>query len=507
MIDIKHFRIAIVLTTILSILYSLPLGAQSREGARKQMNQGNYSTAITMLTALEELYPGQFSNDLRIARKCLSLQRSAKAKFKAQHFTEAESLYNQILELNPNDRNASQVIIQCQEERNKYWAAEFAKCKTISDYRAFAQQYPNSPQAKTARQKVEDYDLTQQDSNAWAMATRTGTIASFSTYISKANSRAAHLGEAFRNRARLHFNNAINASTDNYRSLGYSSAKSDYENAKQKGAYLWTEDNNKYNACLAEDKFSKLNSYSSSYSITNYISWASSFASNSFVSPHLHLETAYAMLVGAYCRGGRFDDARNVVEQHFGQMTSSYFTMNSIKEWSKSDWKKNIREREKQFKKNHRSTTASHSTSIKTMWGLGASYNLSGFNNDGYLGLNASFSIGTFDNRFNWDFSASPLFLVKKDSYGAEKINFLCPITTGPRLNINKRDGGDFFMALEPEVGYCIGASGVYGGKLIMGYDFFGIGIEALGSMKTLSAGTKWSSNFMYIGFSANFYF
>lgn len=503
----KHFRVAIVLITILYIFYSLPLGAQSRDGVRKQMNQGNYSTAITMLTALEELYPGQFSNDLRIARKCASLQRSAKAKFQAQHFTEAESLYNQILELNPNDRNASQAVIQCQEERNKYWAGEFAKCKTISEYREFAQQYPNAPQAQTARQKVEEYDLSQQDSNAWATATRTGSIASYSTYISKANPKAAHLGEAYRNRARLHYNNAINATTDNYRSLSYTSAKNDYENAKKKGAYLWSEDNNKYNSCLAEDKFKNLGTYSSSYTINNYIIWASSFLSNNIISPHLHLETAYAMLVDAYCRGGRFDEARNVVEQHFGQMTSSYFTMSSNKEWSKSDWKKNIRERERLFKKNHRNKTASHPSSIKTMWGLGASYNLSGFNNDGYLGLNASFSIGTFDNRFNWDFSVSPLFLVKKDTYGAERINFLCPITTGPRLNINMRDGGDFFMALEPEVGYCIGASGVYGGKLIMGYDFFGVGIEALGSMKTLSAETKWSSNFMYLGFSATFYF
>lgn len=507
MIDIKHFRITIVLIVILPILFSMSLGAQSREGVRKQMNQGNYSTAITMLTALDELYPGQFSNDLRIARKCSNLKRSAKAKFKIQHFTEAETLYNQILELNPNDRDARQAISRCQEERNKYWAAEFTKCKTISDFRSFAQQYPNAPQAQTAREKVEEYDLTQQDGNVWATATRIGTISSYSTYISKANSKAAHLGEAYRNRARLHFNNAIDASTDNYRSLSYSSAKDDYENAKKKGAYLWTEDNNKYNACLAEVKFNTLGAYSSSYKITNYISWASSYVYNSFVYPHLHLDTAYAMLVDAYCRGGRFDDARNVVEQHFGQMTSSYFTMNSTEEWSKPDWKKKIRERERQFKKNPRNNYANRSRSINTMWGLGTSYNLSGFNNDGYLGLNASFSIGTFYNRLNWDFSASPLFLVKKDSYREGRINFLCPITTGLRLNINKRDRGDFFMSLEPEVGYCIGASGVYGGKLIMGYDFFGVGVEVLGNLKTLSAGAKWSSNFIYKGFSANFYF
>lgn len=503
----KHFRIAIVLITILSIFYSLPLGAQSREGARKQMNQGNYSTAITMLSALEELYPGQFSNDLRIARKCSSLQRSAKAKFKAQHFTEAESLYNQILELNPNDRDASQALIQCQEERNKYWAAEFAKCKTISDYRAFAKQYPNAPQAQTARWKVEEYDLTQQDSNAWATATRTGTIASYSTYISKANSKAAHLGEAYRNRARLHYNNAINATTNNYRSLSYTSAKNDYENAKKKGAYFWTEDNNKYNACLAEDMFKNLDTYSSLYTINNYISWASSFASNSFVSPHLHLETAYAMLVDAYCRGGRFDDARNVVEQHFGQMTSSYFTMNTTKEWRKSDWEKNIREREKQYKKRQRESV--QSSSIESMWSLGISYNPSGFNDDEYFGINASFSIGSFDNRFNWNFAVSTLFRIKNEtSYNdSERINFLCPITTGLRFNLNRRESGDFFFSIEPEAGYCIGASGVYGGKLIMGYDSFGIGIEALGSMKTLSAGTNWSSDLLYIGLSANLYF
>ncbi len=489
MIDIKHYRIAIVLIAILSFLFSLPLGAQSREGARKQMNQGNYSTAITMLTALDELYPGQFSNDLRIARKCLNLQRSAKAKFKAQHFTEAESLYNQILELNPNDRGARQAISQCQVERNKYWTAEFAKCKTISDYRAFVQQYPNAPQAQTAREKVEEYDLTQEDSSAWATANRTGTVSSYSTYISKANSKAAHLGEAYRNRARLHFNNAINATTDNYRTLSYSSAKSDYENAKKKGAYLLAEDNNKYNACLAEDKFHNLGTYSSSYSITSYISWADLYVSNSFVSPHLHLETAYAMLVDAYCRGGRFDDARNVVEQHFGQMSSSYFTMNSTKEWSKTDWKKSIKERERQFKKDHRNNTATHykkqnkqatkrtgspsmSRSLNTEIPIRLPITLGvmGISNR-YAQLGVGLTFGDYDNKFNLDLMVTSL----SDGGYDEHVFF----SIAPTYNIITCSEGDYHLNVQPVIGYNSKYSLMGGVRSGIGWDYFDFSIGA----------------------------
>lgn len=482
-----------ILVIFMWLIY-LPLISQSREGARMQMNRGNYSNAVTILTALDELYSGQYTSDLSIAKKCLSLQRTAKVKYKAQHYTEAESLYNQILKLNPNDRNARQVIAQCQEERRKFWAVEYSKCKTISDYRAFVQRYPNAPQVHTAIAKVEEYDLIRQDNNAWTIADREGTVSSYTAYILKSNPKSTHMGEAYRNRARLHYRNAVYAKNDDYQYSCYSSAKNDYENAKKYGALL-PEDSNKYIVCLAEEKYHEL-IVSSVSSITMYISWASSYKLNRFVSSHLHLDKAYSMLVDAYCKSGRFDEARNVVEQCYGQMTSSYFTMSSSKEWDKSDWKAFIKKQEKQQIKNQ-------SKGIPMPWSLGV--NLSFVADDKYLGLAASLSIGDFSNRLNWELSVSPIFRInKKDSYNYG----YCPITTGPRFNILKSNQGGYFLSFVPEFGYCVSAGRVYGAKLLLGYGSLGMGIDIL---RNMDASSVYTPNRMPVSnfglFTINYYF
>lgn len=485
-----------ILVIFMFLIY-LPLISQSREGARKQMNRGNYSNAVTILTALEELYSGQYSRDLSIAKKCLSLQRTAKVKYKAQHYTEAESLYNQILKLNPNDRNARQVIAQCQEERRKFWAIEYSKCKTISDYRAFVQRYPNAPQSETARAKVEEYDLTLQDANAWTTADRAGTVSSYTSYILKANSKASHLAEAYCKRARLHYIDAINAISDVYRCSSYSSAKNDYENAKKLGTLL-PEDSNKYIVCLAEEKYHKIIESSVS-SITMYISWASSYKLNSFVSPHLHLDKVYSMLVDAYCRIGQFDMARNVVELYYGKMTSLYFTMSSSKEWDKSDWMAFIKDREKtQIKK--------QSKGIHMSWSLGV--NLSLVSDDTYLGLAASLSMGDFSNRLNWDLAVSPIFQIsKKDSYKDGETQFLCPVTTGPRFNILKSNQGSYILSFVPEFGYCIGTGRIYGAKVLVGYGSLGIGVEIIRNMDALSVNADEIPVSNFGSLTINYYF
>ena len=81
-----------ILVSFFIIVMSTHLGAQSIDGARKQMSQGNYSNAITILTALQEIYPGQYEEDLRIAQKCQSLQYSARLKLKSGDYQEAETL-------------------------------------------------------------------------------------------------------------------------------------------------------------------------------------------------------------------------------------------------------------------------------------------------------------------------------------------------------------------------------------------------------------------------------
>lgn len=488
----------IILVIFLS-LFSLSLGAQSRDGARKQMNQGNYSNAITLLSALEDLYPGQYTSDLKIANQCLQLQRSAKSSFKSQRYSEAESLYNQLLKLNPYDKNAQQAIIQCQEERNKFWAAEYAKCKSIADFRAFAQRYPTAPQTQMAKSRIEEYELTQNDNNAWNTAFNTGSVASYTTYISKANSKAAHLGEAYRNRARLQYNEAVSSKTERYRQMNYSSARKDYDSAKKHGVSLWNDDNNKYNVCLAEEKFYSLGTSPAVYSVTSYINWASSLQSNSVVAPHLHLDKAYSMLVESYCQSGRFDEARNTVEQCYGQMTSSYFIADSGKEWSKSEWKTYIKHREKLYKKNLKKTNSSQKQSMsrnaykytaKKTYPFQISIPVVLDVGKRIRSIGGGVGIGGYGALFHTDVLA----MYNVDIANTQQSSLLLKVE--PVINFKRYASSDPFSDFHINAGPIVGYSTVYG---FNGGAKVGVGLH----YSDLSVSATWVQNFgWYIGFS-----
>lgn len=508
----KRYKRVSFLITMLFILFPLPLEAQSKEGIRKQMNQGNYSNAIILLNAMEELYPGKYASELKKARKCLKLRNSADKEYNAQHYSEAVSLYGQILDINPNDRNAKLYITRCQEKLNKLLDDEYSKCKTIDEYRLFARKYPNATQAKMALLKADDMETRYKDSIAWLIARTNDTYSSYSAYISNANPNALYLKEAYLSRARALY--IIADSVNNY--VNYNNAKRAYDEAINWGSKLSWDDNVNYDICDLETMFYEIGNPPFLEDIEAYLKRAIIIDPNSREASHLHLSTVYAMLIDAYCRQGRFKDARDVVKQHFEIISSSYFTKNTSQKWTKSEWNLFIKRRAKQYEANiqtalkisrrnlsnyHPNKTNKESDSIKTTPVLGVSY-YSGFNNDGvYLGLRTSYSIGSLENRFNWFISIVPSFCVNPMPDETEKIVFLCPITTGPRFNINKRRGGDFFLSLSPEFGI-IGSSIAYGGQMTLGYSKFGIGIEALRFNEPIYQG---SSN-MFIGLSTNIY-
>lgn len=497
----RGYRFYLTLTLVAFCMLNAPsiMKAQSLSDARSSFSKGQYKTAVSYYNAIIEDYKDNGHSTFNLEQErskaitCRDLLSEVERLKKKHRYSDAIAKLRQIVNLNPSDSTIKTRIQECESLKEQYLAQkaiedDWNNCLNLSDYYTFRRLHPNSKYDSQANSKIKELEV-QADEERWKLALSRNTVESYQSYINSKTGYSSHLAEANQKLFPLLISRAARF-FDNH---DFASAKSVYEKAKQLFSLPDISSKN-YRKCCEEVDFEKLSK--ASYRFKTDLQ---GFISQYPYSEHVSLVRGW--LVEKEMSSGNFDAARSIVENYTVSFSESFTP--DVK-W----WRKNIKAREKQYKKNHRNTTASHPSSIKTMWGLGASYNLSGFNNDGYLGLNASFSIGTFDNRFNWDFSVSPLFLVKKDTYGAERINFLCPITTtGPRLNINKRDGGDFFMALEPEVGYCIGASGVYGGKLIMGYDFFGVGIEALGSMKTLSAETKWSSNFMYLGFSATFYF
>lgn len=501
---------------LLFSLISFPIWAQSREGARKQMNQGNYADAITLLSALEEVYPGQFSSDLNVARKCLNLQRTAKKKYSEQAYVDAESLYNQILKLNPNDRNAKNAIQQCQEAINKVIALEYAKCRSIEEYRSFVQKYPNSSQARMANTKIFELGQIQRDERAWETAVRVSTVSAYTDYINHANTKAQYLGEANRNIARIYFDKAI--TTDNnsiQKDYFFTESVKYYERAQKHKLYLSFEDESKFNAARSEVEFSKLGINPTLYQLQSYAKLIREYHSNSFVYPHLHIEQVIAMFIGAYCSNERYDDARRLVGQYYGSMTSAVYTHDNEKEWTKSDWEKFIKKRERLNRKLKRSSSTQKSRAysklkpisnpVSTMFGLGISCNATDYCDDVYIGFEGSFSLGSFSNRFNLEAIAKPSF-----EYGGSG-HFLCPLTIAPRLNICRASSGSFYLYIQPEVGiglgYKIDAAGIYGGRFGLGStDLGSIFIEGLGCMKTIDYGKSATTHFLSAGIGVSIY-
>lgn len=484
--------------TSLFILLSFHVSAQTPDGARKQMELGNYSNAVKLYSALNELNHGSFRTELSNAKKCASLLKSARSSFERERFTEAIRFYNQIRKINPSDQSIISEIRKCEVARDKYIENEFSKCKTIDDYRVFAQRYPQAKQAAEASQIIKNQELKDQDEASWRRDNRggNGTIESYSNYLRTANSAASHKKEAYRNRARLYC-----------RTREYSKALSDYDMAKQLKCYLNNDDSRNYVLCSAETQYASLVKHPSSASVSSYLKWAESYNYIDVISPHLHLSEVRGLLVMAYCREGFYTSAKTIVDQNYPNLSTIHVT-NSYVNWKKKDWYTYIKQSEKNAKrgkgKNHVRTSAKQP--IGLMGGAGIVFNPSGFGLDYYLGVNASFSVGTFENLFNWEISATPNFRIHHESSAADNKKFFCPITTGPRFNVVKQREV-FFLSLQPEVGYCIGATGVYGGKAIIGFSMVGISLEYLGTMKPMSAGTKWESNTLYGGIGVNFYF
>ena len=161
-----------------------------------------------------------------------------------------------------------------------------------------------------------------------------------------------------------------------------------------------------------------------------------------------------------------------------------------------------------QISRSAKITDADYHNSMQLMGGLGISYNASGFSGNSYIGLEGSFSLGSFSNRFNVEFTARPCFQIESsDNYGAN-VPFICPITVAPRLNICRVSTNSFYLYIQPEIGFAVGANGVYGGRFGFGWAKFGsFYIDYLRSMKTMGEGTKYASNTLFLNIGYSFYF
>lgn len=153
---------------------------------------------------------------------------------------------------------------------------------------------------------------------------------------------------------------------------------------------------------------------------------------------------------------------------------------------------------------------------MQLMGGFGINYNVGGLGQ--YLGIDGTFSLGSFSNLFNLELSIRPSFQIEEELGSSERYKFLCPIIISPRINLKRafsssraihgrKASNSFYLYIQPEIGYAIKGSGVYGGRFGLGWEHFGsFFIEGLASMSTLGAETRYSTKFLFLTFGYTFY-
>lgn len=148
---------------------------------------------------------------------------------------------------------------------------------------------------------------------------------------------------------------------------------------------------------------------------------------------------------------------------------------------------------------------------LQLMGGLGLNYSAPGFSYNTYIGLEGAFSLGSFENPLNIEFLIKPTLLASgMEGYQEEedKISCVCPFILAPRWNIARVAKNNFYMYIQPEIGYAINAGWVYGGRLGLGLCPIGsLYMEALGSNKILREGTYLASSFLFFSIGYSFHF
>ena len=154
-------------------------------------------------------------------------------------------------------------------------------------------------------------------------------------------------------------------------------------------------------------------------------------------------------------------------------------------------------------------TARERRTETGIMGGVGGNLGVidNSLNRRGILGARGVFSIGTFYNRFNLEFSASPSYAAGgwADDPESSIHGFVMPVIISPRLNYCKLTNyRNHYLYLQPEFGYVI--STIPGFLVTFGG---GIGLEYFGAI-SLNIGaivSAHNSNHFYINFGYTYYF
>ena len=595
---------------IIWAMSSISAYGQSRDFVIQRMDNGDYSTAITILEGMCNAYPGNYdyAELLTAAKKCRTLQNEGQKFARQKRYSNAIAKYQAILQIHPGDKTTTKQIEICtnaemnllhtytnstygysiklprymndaagsqdhitftsvlkngytahvfidvkidgraflststrnllEEKRNSIVRDKNVKYNTITidtikdDWMVVSGRYQNgnifynktfvkyrstqkhenvrivvsanavvSPEDARGNELAEyiaNYFYVNQtgqvyyhdtDKELWEKAQKTGTIDAYSNYLRTIGSNAKHKEEA------ECWINLFLARECYYR-RDYGNTIYHYQLASKR-LDLGSTDSGYFNIACEENDYSDIKKQ---YPIVPRITRFCDKYPNS-----KHLPELRGLLVKAYCLNGDYKSAQKTVDDYWPDI----LTPESQSKQSKRFWKGIIRQYKKQYKKTKSNSGLHNSTggrqaksSFGHMWEFGTDWRCNG---KSYWGVNTAFCIGTLEKRFNLDFRINPSVTFSKNLDKELYPRWFCPITMGTRLYLNPGHGEDWFCYVEPEVGYSINASGVFGGRFVFGYDIFGINIGGLWTMTSMPYNTS-NSKFVYAGIGINIY-
>lgn len=591
---------------VATLLLSPVTYAQTPEIARERMNEGKYLSALNYWEALNDDY-NKYGKEIQTCKSCNSLQQEALQFIRTKQYTDAIEKYNEIILLNPHDKNAHRQIKHYQqlfdETTAKYYSnivfgysisyppylkqtsrafdkvhfasedkyniqlhieaqKEYGNLSTPvskllktevetfltnkkvnkstitvnlikNNWMVVSGKYPNedifynktfivtkkssdgqyyrtivsaiaisSPKDWRGNQLADcikksfivDTGIFVTDERIWAEAKNQNTTTAYQKYLDISGKDGKHRTEA---QAIIYLQSA----RENYHAKRYKDSKRYYELSKNY-YILGTDDSAFYRKACEEVEYEQLSHW---YNRANpNLSQLLRF--REYYPDSEHLPEINGLIFKAYCRLGDFKAAQKTVDDYW---PDNILTPESQSKESKSFWKRKIRQYKKQYRKT-KSNSGLHNSaggrqaksSFGHMWEFGTDWRCNG---KSYWGVNTAFCIGTLEKRFNLDFRINPSVTFSQNLDKELYPRWFCPITMGTRLYLNPGHGEDWFCYVEPEVGYSINASGVFGGRFVFGYDIFGINIGGLWTMTSMPYNTS-NSKFVYAGIGINIY-
>lgn len=432
-----------IIIIVVYVTASLVANAQDLNIIRDLMNVGQYGDALEMLEGLNVVHGYKYSDDIEKIGRIRNLYNDALSYFTKGNYSSAITNYEQIIEI---------YSTLSFDVDSSFIKGKISICKNaITEYEKELQEKLLAEEKERAKQDS-IRQVKAQARQIWEKTLRTNTLLGYISYLNKYPD-GKYVAEA-KNKL---FQLFIASAKDEYYKGNYREAVNQFYEA---GLYGKLSSGDDYWYKLAMDKMAKQQE-EEDYKSLMTVSFPLPSRLEAFLKNYPNSKYAAVIrgeLIEGYCRIGRFDDARGVIEDSPNNIIYLNEEFAHDLDW----WMKyvKIRERksEREFKKNSKKQEHRFKNSnVGTMLSLGGTISFAkNPNGAAFVGPRLAFSIGAVYNTFNLEVSISGMFQRPDNVFEIQ-----LPLAIAPRWNINIiRD--DFNLYLQPEIGYDILHKGLF---------------------------------------------